>query len=836
MSLSFLDQEPPPGYIPGIGRGATGFTTSADAAADTPYAIEYGEDDDGGLLGTLDKEDEEADRIYAEIEKRLTRKKIEDTPVEEKTITGRFTDLKRNLSQISEFEWENLPEAGDLTRRNKRINQLEKLQQRFYAVPDSVLSGTNFQSISDAREKLLGNQLDNLLPQQEEIEDSYIADLEQTLNVADISKGRIILASLRKTEPNKANSWIASARLEEQAKNFNAAKKIISQGCQTIPRNEYVWLENIRLNEKSADGIKLAKVLVTDALKFNNKSQKLWLRAVHLENTADFMSRKRILMRGLEYLPSNVELWKELVNLEEDPEDVKKLLTKAVELCPSEWEFWLTLINLADYADSKSILNRARKALSGDQRVWIAACKLEEREGNASKIGKLTEKAVKESNRTQLEWLDEAASSEGEGFLKTCEAIVIASLSNSEEQNIHVWFSNADKYNRTHPNTAKYIYNFVVEKNPNSTESWVKLFTALKKSSDLGALFEYYCKAVKLNPSQELFSLMYAKDKWLLGGDIPKARQILKLAVSSENVWLARIKLESKIGDFNQAIQISTELVKSMPTTSARIWYKHIHLQRFLKIDPLESCNTALENFPEAYKLHLQKAQILLEKSPELARGAALIGIKRCPTNLTQLWALVAKIDQENKVIKARSTLDSAILQNPNSAELWLAKIKLEESAKNLIDARQLTNKALQKFPSSADIWTCYLYLIPKMYQRKNAFLDALKGTSNSAVILLNIGVFFWIDGKATKARSWFERALSSDSNNGDSWAWMYAYFEKHELGEVEKFVESFEIKFEDINRGVAWNEVNKAVENFDKKAIDILRITSKRLMESRLK
>lgn len=28
---AFLDQEPPPGYIAGIGRGAVGFTTAADS-------------------------------------------------------------------------------------------------------------------------------------------------------------------------------------------------------------------------------------------------------------------------------------------------------------------------------------------------------------------------------------------------------------------------------------------------------------------------------------------------------------------------------------------------------------------------------------------------------------------------------------------------------------------------------------------------------------------------------------------------------------------------------------------------------------------------------------
>lgn len=39
------------------------------------------------------------------------------------------------------------------------------------------------------------------------------------------------------------------------------------------------------------------------------------------------------------------------------------------------------------------------------------------------------------------------------------------------------------------------------------------------------------------------------------------------------------------------------------------------------------------------------------------------------------------------------------------------------------------------------------------MSQRKTAFLDALKATDNSSLILMIIGVFFWYDGKYNKCK-----------------------------------------------------------------------------------
>lgn len=63
-------------------------------------------------------------------------------------IQTQFADLKRALSVVTDEQWENIPEVGNLTKRRK-IRDLG----RTYAVPDSVI-------VSDRDRAGLENSLD----------------------------------------------------------------------------------------------------------------------------------------------------------------------------------------------------------------------------------------------------------------------------------------------------------------------------------------------------------------------------------------------------------------------------------------------------------------------------------------------------------------------------------------------------------------------------------------------------------------------------------------------------------------------------------------------------
>lgn len=868
---AFLDQEPPPGYVAGVGRGATGFTTSADRGpvrfdADLEETDETERDgSDAGILAQAahqTADDDEADRVYEEIDRRLLsrRKRPVETasgagevtiPTGAGHIQQQFSLLKTELAGVTVAQWENLPEVGDLTRRNKRQRLLNQQQQRTYAAPDMLIAGTGggfapSQGGPEAPDEQTALKL------------ADIEEWEQENAVAgDVEKGRLVLASLRKTNPHRADLWISSARLEEQAKNFSGARSLISEGCARVPHSEDVWLESVRLHR--SEGTKVCKGIMNEALRLNTTSETLWLHALDLERLGDDISKRKILMKGLEFLPTNLKLWKALVDLETENDDKIRLLAKATELCPQEWDLHLRLIHLSHYKDAKSALNKARKQLPAEHGVWLAALRLEERENSSATAEKLTSmlaKGMKElakhsAARTVDEWLSDGLQLESDGFDKSAKAVVQNALTMVDgEDKIGELLQYAESYHLANPNFASHILQFTSESFPHDIDCWIQLFAALKKveQSDRLQLYSHYQRAILLNPKTALFYMMYAKDKWVQDGDIAGAREILQEGSThlpdSEPLWMARVKLEVRNHSFENAFRLSKEAIDVLAESSDRVWYKHIHLVRFCLLRGMEFVNKdmlltlttkALDLHPECPKLYLQRAQVLADaEEHKTAREVLSVGTRKCPESEI-LWCKLAEMDiSQNAVARARSMFDSALLKFPNSGKLWLAKINLELQQKDMVTARLYLNKSLKACPSDAGIWMLHLSLIPKMSRRKNAFLDALKSTSNSSEILAGIGMFFWIDGKLQKAKSWFERAITEDKKNGDAWAWNYCFALKHGKKEdalsLEKEVES---AYDDINKGAAWNAVNKEVANFDKTPSEILKLVAERLFST---
>ncbi len=80
----------------------------------------------------------------------------------------------------------------------------------------------------------------------------YLTDLQSMLpnyggDINDIKKARLLLKSVRETNPNHPPAWIASARLEEVVGKMQAARNLIIKGTEQCQNSEDVWLEAARL-------------------------------------------------------------------------------------------------------------------------------------------------------------------------------------------------------------------------------------------------------------------------------------------------------------------------------------------------------------------------------------------------------------------------------------------------------------------------------------------------------------------------------------------------------------------------------------------------------------
>lgn len=866
--LNFLEQEPPPGYVAGLGRGATGFVTSAESGP-AVFLSNFGFEvhrngaentTEGVSLVRNSAENEEADKIYQQIDvrvqsRRKKRSKSLETEFSENVLENNVNEkLKSELSQVSVLEWMNLPEVGDLTRKNKRQRLLEQQLQRVYATPDVLIAGSmtkNFQpAINDEEFANKGEQTNYKENSDErEIPTDFAMDPE---------KERQILSSLRRAEPKNPNLWISSALYEEQANQYWRAKKYIKEGCLQIPDNEKVWLESIRLHK--SEGVQVCKSIVHEALSYNSKSEKLWIVAMNLERNLDSFSKKKLMHKALESLPRSVKLWDMLIDLvvnfeETEKEEKLRILENASRMCPDEWRFWELLVSLSDYTTSKQTLNTARKLSPRNPKVWIAALKVEEKEYKVvspERLTKILQKGVSELRKNgvlfdSIDWPNLASNANSEYYPKTAEAIISEMILRWKEAlKYQEVFEKVESLNEYGKVIATIAYKTLTREYPKELSGWVK-YLDLSRECQPNKLSSIYEEALLINQVEVLY-LKYGRNKFEFEEKPEEAKMILEKASglfqNSEALWLERFNLEIATKLYLKAALIIQQSIAKLGGQSARVWYQGIHFYRFamgkqvldfsLTSILADSCR-AIELHPKCFKLYLQRAQIFYDsKNTKKARNIVFEALKIFPDSVV-LWRYLAKCDRLLfGAPKARSLFDKAAIQIPGLPELWADRIELETAEKDPVVARQLISKALKKFPSNASIWIIHLKFIPRASHRKVAYMDALRETENSPEILLAIGVFMWTDGKYEKAKTWFDRALHVDKSNGDTWAWLYQYQVRHGSEKKrQEVIDAVKLLYSSIRSGKSWIKVKKDPINLDKTVKEMLLLVGEELLKT---
>ena len=757
------------------------------------------------------------------------RQELEEYERNNPKIQQQFADLKRSLSTVTDDEWANIPEVGDLTGKNRRAKQ--NLRQRFYAVPDSVIAGardsaefqttiadenndtsgrmreaadgtmTNFANIGAARDKVLQVRLDqaaqgstgdtasgsatNIDPK------GYLTSLTKSelkageIEIGDIKRVRVLLESVTKTNPKHAPGWIAIARLEEIAGRIVAARNYIAKGCELCPKSEDAWLENIRLNDTHN-----AKIIAANALKHNDRSTRLWIEAMKLES--DPRARKNVLRQAILHIPQSVAIWKEAVNLEEDPADARLLLAKATEMIPLAVELWLALARLETPENAQKVLNAARKANPTSHEVWIAAARLQEQMGNANKIN-VMKRAVQALARESAmlkreEWIEQAEKCEDEGALLTCGAIIRETLGwglDEDDDRKDIWMEDAkSSISRGKYETARAIYAYALRVFVNRKSIWLAAADLERTHGTKEGLWQLLEKGVEACPSSEELWMQLAKEKWQVG-EIDNARRVLGRAFNqnpnNEDIWLAAVKLEADAGQSEQARELLATARREAGTD--RVWVKSVAFERQLGnvTEALNLVNQGLELYPKADKLWMMKGQIYerLNQYPQ-AREAYGTGTRVCPKSVP-LWLLASRLEEKaGAVVKARSVLDRARLAVPRNAELWTESVRVERKAGNVAQAKVLMSKALQEVPSSGLLWSESIWHLEARTHRKPRSLEAIKKVDNDPILFVTVARIFWSERRLEKAMTWFEKAIVANSDLGDTWAWYYKFLLQH--------------------------------------------------------
>eukprot|EP00891_Asterochloris_glomerata_P002445 jgi/Astpho2/2445/fgenesh1_pg.00044_%23_65_t len=737
----------PSNYVPGLGRGATGFTTRSDIGPARPGVPgaegaagaqeqpvdenkfdEFMGNDAGAFASnvmTYDEDDKEADEVWDQIDEYMDgrrrdrrEKRMEEELKKYRTdnpkLTEQFADLKRKLGDVNEDEWNSIPEIGDYTVKKR------PRMESFVPVPDTLLaraaeekkstsavldaqpglstpaSGlqTNLTEIGAGRRAVMSLGLDKMadsvtgqtvVDPKGYMTDMSSLEVKSDAEIGDIKKARTLLKSVINTNPRHAPGWVAAARLEEVAGRHADARQLIQKGCDMCPGSEDVWLEAARLQTPEN-----AKAVLARGVAANPTSARLWMQAACLEQAArleqDTAAKSRVLRKALERQPESVRLWKAAVELATE-EDARVLLSRAVECCPQHVELWLALARLETYDNARKVLNRARLAVPTSAAIWINAAKLEEANGNAKMVDKIIERAIKSL---------------------TANSVVI-----SRDK----WLEEAEGAEKSQPPmlaTCRSIVKSVVEMGVEDQDRWLTWEGDAADATRKGAYETaraIYAHALSVFPGDE--------EIWRAAASMEKQHgtregldALLKKAVTycpqAEVFWLMAAKEQWKeMGNVPAARQILAEAFAANPDSEG-IWLAAFKLE-FENHEP-ERARAILEKAREGtsstQKVWMKSALVERELGNNVAERRMLDeGLKRFPY-FDKLWLMLGQLEErQGRTEAARQVYSNGIRRCINSIPLWRSAAALEERAGAVGRARALLEQARLKNPKAEEAW-----------------------------------------------------------------------------------------------------------------------------------
>ncbi|CAD2103679.1 hypothetical protein YYG_01720 [Plasmodium vinckei petteri] len=817
----------PAGYVAGKGRGVTGFSggVSRDDITEDKDKNDYSDfnyDEFHGYSESLfkdteyDEEDKEADDIYEAIDSRMDvrRKSRRENKLKEEilkmraqkpTIQEQFSDLKKNLANVTLEEWESIPNVLNYSRQKQKkmpksylpapdsliMNKLSESNSHLnysgssgntsglktplgmktplgiytpiglgfqtpllkssassgidtplfgknnrsgsinsglstpftlsgYATPFAIsgyatplnssnISGYNTPLISggannannasmlslndlgEARGTVLSVKLDELI---DNVEGQTVIDpkgyltnlnaknLTSDSDIADINKARSLLKSVINTNRKHGPGWIAAARVEELAQRKDKAKEIIMKGCIECSKNEDVWLEAVRLEDKLSE----AKIILAKAIKNIPTSVKLWLEAYKKEKNVQ--DKRKVLRKAIECIPNSVVLWKEAISLENE-NNAYILLKRAVECIPQCIEMWIALARLCKYSEAQKVLNEARKQIPTSAEIWINASKLEEKQGNINMVDVIIKRCIENLSQKNVvherdKWIKFAEECEQSDFLHTCQSIIKNTM-NIGVENLNkkrIYKQDAQNcINNKSLHTARCIYNEALKIFKTKKSLWLDLANLELAHGNQANVDDVLQRAVKNCPHSSVLWLMYAKQKWL-NNEIDAARKILAESFmhnqNTEVISLAAVKLERENNEFERARVL---LKKSrVQCNTPKIWMQSVQLERLLGNydDAKELVHEALKIHKKFDKLYMIAGQIELE----------MVKLKEDNGEQNEEENLTSAYD------KAQQIYQQGLKFCPDSINLWLCAIDLQITKKSYTSARALVEKA----------------------------------------------------------------------------------------------------------------------------------------------
>ena len=329
--------------------------------------------------------------------------------------------------------------------------------------------------------------------------------------------------------------------------------------------------------------------------------------------------------------------------------------------------------------------------------------------------------------------------------------------------------------------------------------------------------------------ASEVFVLQLAK-KLLAAGQIEESERHMAVAVeknpSNDQLVLGYIELLKRIGKISKCREM-LQVAKNLPGSKESVFRYAIRFERE-QAQPesaLKEAREASQRFPNSSDISCDLATALEEVGRyDKARDEyQSLGRDQQAQKNHRVWTQwIALEDRTGGPARARVVFEKAKMCCPNSEEIWLAGIAIEENFADPKIIKPLLAESIKECPQSGALRAKFIEYEP-LSTRIKGISEATKQLINNPFLMNLAAKTFWHENKHEKAKTWFENSLKVDTKLGDSWAWYYLFLEETKQdssGLISRCLEA------EPTRGPFWTRVSSRPENWNKSSAELLLMT----------
>ena len=789
----WLTAKQPAGYVPGLGRGATGFTTRSDIgparevrSADTnEFRFHAGPSMTDATTGMKIDASKHSGEQSARI--RLRQRQEEEAAMEEEEDKDDAADnselneshydktfgynkvLFKKTNDVDDVEADRVYDAIDerqdqrrrIQRERREQEELEsyrkkrpKIQQMFSDLKHHLkdIDETTWMAIPEVgdyknkkqRSEHLAFIYDRITATPDTI---LLGNLSKSQKTTSANQGAIVegdnLTNVRKAKTTMLNSKLNSAGDSVTGQTAVDPKGYITEMQSVIPA----------MATSNIQDVKKGRQLLKSVRETNPGHAPAWIASARIEEAVGEVQKARNLITlGCEKCPRNEDVWLEAARLQEG-ETAKKVCAAAIQRLPKSVKIWTRAAQLeTDSKAKRRVFRRALEHAPESVQLWKQAVNLEK--PTDARI--MLSRAVECCPTSQELWL---ALARLESYENARKVLNKARKHIPTERQIWIAAAQLEESNNETDKMESMIEKVIARSISSLQTNGVEIYR------------EHWLDEAKKCEREKFPITCGAIVRNVIGVGIEEQ--------DHENTWMGDIRscLSDELAEMSvhTARSIYAHALSLYPNNHT-FWEEAAYFeQKHGTADQLEDLlEQAVRVCPknENFWLMAAKSKWKSKQNIGMARKILASAFKVNP-NSEKIWLAAVKLEQENnEPIRARKLLAKA-RDKADTPRVWMTSVKLEWQLDNMVEALDLVKQSIKKYSRFFKLYLMYGQMLEQLSDREKAhdiYMDGVKNCPTCSELWIYLARNQKITHSIGKARATLEKALVKNKVDTKIW------------------------------------------------------------------